>query len=216
MSALENNIYITSCAASGLLWSLCYVLLIRRAALDKAHAMPLAALCANLSWEFIFGFVHPDEPPMNYINIVWCCVDVIIVWQYLRYARAEFPKTIPQRWFVPFFCLSLAAAFFGILTLTRDLNDWHGSYTGWGGQLLISITMISLLVKRGSVRGQSLYIALSRFFGSVVLIPGQYIQAPESRFLIFIYVAFIVFDLIYITLYIRQAKLEGINPWKRL
>lgn len=216
MSPLENNIFLASCGASGLLWCLCYILLVRRAALDKTHAMPLAPLCVNMSWEFIFGFVHPDEPPMNYINMIWLAVDAVIVWQYLRYARMEWPRNLPQGWFVPFFVLSLATAFAGVLTLTRDLQDWHGNYTGWGDQLLISITMILMLVRRGSVRGQSLYIVLSRCLGSMVLIPGQYVQAPESRFLAFVYVAFVAFDLIYIFLYIRQARIEGINPWTRL
>jgi hypothetical protein len=216
MTSTEELIYNVSCQCSGLLWSLCYILLIRRSALDRAHAMPLAPLCVNLSWEFIFGFLYPDAPPMNWINMIWCCVDVIIVWQYLRYARQEWPKNLPQACFAPFFVLCLVIAFFGVLTLTLDWKDWHGTYTGWGDELLICITMVSLLVRRGSVRGQSLYIALTRFFGSLVLIPGQYIQEPGSRFLIFIYAAFIVFDLIYICLYCRQARLEGINPWKRL
>lgn len=123
MSTLENTIFMTSCAACGLLWTISYILLIRRAALDKAYAMPLAPLCVNLGWEFIFGFVHPDSPPMNIVNIVWFGLDVIIVSQYLRYARAEFPKTLPQSWFTPFVMLSLITAFVGALTLTRDLND---------------------------------------------------------------------------------------------
>jgi len=216
MSDLENTIILVSGSACGLLWTLSYLLLIRRAALDKVHAMPMAPLCVNVSYEFIFAFIHPSAPPLNYINMIWFSVDLVIVWQYLRYARAEFPKSIPQGWFVPLFYLSLAAAFIAVLTLTRDLQDWEGNYTGWGDQMLISITMVMMLANRGSVRGQSLYIVFLRMFGSISLIPLQYIQAPGSRFLAFVYVAFVVCDLIYITLYIRQARAEGINPWKRL
>lgn len=216
MSASENNILMASGIVSGIFWSLCYVLLIRRAALDQAHAMPLAPLCLNLAWEFIFGFVHPQAAPMNYVSMVWCGIDVIILWQYVRYGRAEFPKSLPKSWFFPVLGLSLTAALMGVLTLTRELKDWDGNYSGWGGQLVNSIAMISLLAKRGNVRGQSLYIALTRFIGSLAVIPMQYLQTPKSSFLALIYVAFTVCDLGYIWLYLRQARVEGINPWTRV
>ncbi len=216
MTALENNISMTSGCVSGLFWAACYLLLIRRAALDRAHAMPLAPLCLNISWEFIFGFVHPQPAPMNYVNMVWGGIDVIILWQYFRYGRAEFPKALPKSWFLPVLGLSLITAFLGVLTLTRELKDWDGNYSGWGAQILISITMISLLAKRGSVEGQSLYIALTRFIGSLAVIPMQYLQTPKSSFLALICVAFTVCDLGYIWLYLRQARMEGINPWTRI
>ena len=44
---------------SGIFWTLTYVPIIWRGFLDQTYGMPLAALCANLSWEFIFSFVHP-------------------------------------------------------------------------------------------------------------------------------------------------------------
>ncbi|MEZ5386286.1 MAG: hypothetical protein R3F13_12300 [Prosthecobacter sp.] len=216
MTDLENTIVMLSGSTCGLLWTLSYILIIRRAALDKAHAMPLAPLCVNVSYEFIFAFIHPSAPPLNVINMIWFGVDLIIFWQYLRYARAELPQLLPPSWFLPLTGLCLAAAFIGVLTFTRDVADWEGNYTGWGDQMLISITMVMLLLRRSSVRGQSIYIVLSRMLGSISLIPLQYIQDPRSRFLAFVYVAFVVCDSIYIALYIRQCRLEGINPWKRL
>jgi len=216
MTDLENTILFISGSTCGLLWTLSYLLIIRRAALDKAHAMPLAPLCVNLCYEFIFAFVHPSAPPMHVINMIWFGVDLVILWQYLRYARAELPGALPGSWFLPLVGLSITAAFIGVLTFTRDTADWEGNYTGWGDQMLISITMVMLLLRRGCVRGQSIYIVLTRMFGSISLIPLQYIQAPQSRFLAFVYVAFVVCDLIYITLYIKVARAEGIHPWKRL
>jgi hypothetical protein len=46
---------------SGLLWTVTYLLIIRRGFLDHTYGMPLAALCANLSWEFVFSFVFPKD-----------------------------------------------------------------------------------------------------------------------------------------------------------
>jgi hypothetical protein len=47
---------------SGVLWTITYLLIIRRGVLDRTYGMPLVALCANLSWEFIFSFVFPHGP----------------------------------------------------------------------------------------------------------------------------------------------------------
>jgi hypothetical protein len=41
---------------SGTFWALAYVLIIRRGFLDETYGMPFVALCANVSWEFIFSF----------------------------------------------------------------------------------------------------------------------------------------------------------------
>ena len=43
----------------GLFWSATYILIIRRGFKYKTFGMPMAALCANISWEAIFAFVTP-------------------------------------------------------------------------------------------------------------------------------------------------------------
>lgn len=216
MSANQQIIYYVSCLTSLFFWAGSYLLLIRRAFKDHVYGMPLIPLCVNISYEFIFGFLHPDKPPMNYINIVWFFIDVVIAYQYLRFGKQEFTSYVSPKWFTPSFLLTLTTAFTGVLTLTYDFNDWQGNYTGWGAQLLLSVAFIYLLARRRSVKGQSLYIALTRMIGTIALIPAQYLLAPRSKFLAFIYVAFLVFDLIYITLLARQCREEGINPWTRV
>ena len=61
---------------SGAFWALAYVLIIRRGFLDATYGMPLVALCANVSWEFIFSFVHPHGPVQRPVNIVWFLLDL--------------------------------------------------------------------------------------------------------------------------------------------
>ena len=39
----------------GIFWSLAYFLIIRQGFKDRTYGMPLAALCANISWEAIFA-----------------------------------------------------------------------------------------------------------------------------------------------------------------
>jgi hypothetical protein len=216
LSPAQQTVTLISMTTSAALWLCCYVLIIRRGFKDQSYGMPLIPLCVNLSYEFIFGFLLPDQPPMNYANMAWFVVDLLIAFQYLRYGRRDFSSAVPQRWFVPGFLLALAVAFVGVLTLTYDLEDWAGNYSGWGCQLLISVSFSFFLLRRGSVRGQSLYIALTRLCGTLALVPGQALLAPRSLFLAFVYVTYPIFDLIYIVLYLRQCRAEGSNPWRRV
>ncbi|MBP1152219.1 MULTISPECIES: hypothetical protein [unclassified Methylocaldum] len=216
MSPTEQLVYNVSSIACLGLWGVAYLLIIRRAFKDRAYGMPLLPLCTNLSYEFIFAFLLPDDPPLNYANGIWFLIDLVIAYQYLRFGRKEFPSALPQRWFLPAFGLALVTAFAGILAITFEFQDWHGNYTGWGDQLLISVSFPYLLVRRQSVKGQSVYIALSRMIGSIALIPAQYVLTPDSLFLAYVYIAFIVFDLLYIALYLRRCRSDGINPWRRL
>lgn len=215
MTASQQALYDLSCSACLLLWLLCYGLIIRRGFKDQAHGMPLAPLCVNVSYEFVFGILYPDSPPLNYANIAWLFVDLVIVYQYLRFAPREFPAQWPRQWFYPAFALALATAFTGVLAITYEFDDWQGNYTGWGDQLLISLSFPALLLRRQSVKGQSLYIALSRLFGSLAVIPAQYLLTPNSVFLLYVYVVFVIFDCIYIALYLRQCRLDGIDAWRR-
>jgi hypothetical protein len=215
MSADQQFIYTLSCLTCFSLWSISYLLIIRRSFKDSVCGMPLLPLCANLSYEFIFGVLHPDQPPLNYANIVWFLIDLVIASQYLRYGKKEFTAYLPPNWFAPTFLVTLATAFAAILTFTYDLSDWQGNYTGWGDQLLISVSFLYLLIRRRSVIGQSLYIALTRMIGTLSLIPAQYILTPRSKFLAFIYVAALVFDSMYVGLMIRQYRHEGLSLWRR-
>jgi hypothetical protein len=43
---------------SGIFWTLVYLLIIRLGFRDKTYGMPITALCANISWEFIFSFMN--------------------------------------------------------------------------------------------------------------------------------------------------------------
>ena len=76
----------------GIFWSLTYIFIIRQGFKDKTFGMPFVALSTNISWEAIFSFVHPHSPPQLYIDYAWFSLDLVIVFQFLRYCKSEFPK----------------------------------------------------------------------------------------------------------------------------
>jgi hypothetical protein len=198
---------------SGVLWTAVYILIIRLGLREKTYGMPIPALCANIVWEFIFSFIYPHEPPQNYINIVWFVFDLVIVFQAVRFGSAAFAQ---ESLFYSALILGLLVSFGVILGITYELSDWDGKYAAFGQNLMMSILFIAMLLKRANVRGQSVYIALFKMFGTLLPSILFFLRFPSSFLLNFLYVATFVFDLIYVfMLYARHREL-GIDPWKRI
>ena len=184
---------------SGVLWTLAYLLIIRRGFLDRTYGMPLVALCANLSWEFIFSFVHPHDLPQRAVNVVWFSFDLVILLQLLLYGPREFAD-LPRRAFYAVLALALAASFGAVLAVTLEFDDFDGAYSAFGQNLMMSVLFIAMLRSRGSLRGQSVGIALLKLGGTALASFAFYFHNPDyagSVLLPFIYITTLIFDGVY-------------------
>jgi len=222
---------------SGIFWTATYILIIRRGFLDKAHGMPMYALALNFSWEFIYSFVTPSPAPQLYINMAWAAFDVVILWHFVMHWKIEYPG-INGAAFAPYAVFSFAVAF--LLVLFIQLDGMKGefvsarehplgmgrAYSAFGMNLVMSVLFIEMILKRKSVAGQSIYIALAKLLGTVFADlafviapyptpahPGT--PAPGELLWPLLYIAILVFDAIYVVLVWRQCRTEGIVPWKR-
>jgi len=199
----------------GVFWTLAYILIIKRGFQDNTFGMPIVALCANISWEFIFSFVHPHSIPQVYINVIWFLFDVVILYQVVRFGRAAVNELFPERYFYPAFILSLFSSFGMILSITHEFNDWHGRYTAFGQNFMLSVLFVLMLLRRNDVSGQSVYIAVFKMLGTVLSSILFYLLYPSSFLLNFFYIAIFVFDWLYLILLYTKHQELGINPWRR-
>jgi hypothetical protein len=196
---------------SGVLWTLAYLLIIRQGFLDSTFGMPLAALCANVSWEFIFAFVYPHNLPQRAVNVVWFSLDLVILVQLLLYGPREF-SGLPRRLFYAAFALALATAFGAVLTMTLQFGDFDGTYSAFGQNLMMSVLFVTMLYTRGSLRGQSVSIAALKMGGTALASLAFYFFNPDydgSVLLPFLYVAILVFDAVYLAataVFARRAR----------
>lgn len=202
----------------GLFWSITYVLVIRRGFKDKTFGMPLAAICANISWEAIFSFIYPPSPPQIYINYIWFSLDAIIVLQFLKFGRSEFSKFSSKQFYL-IFSLASSTAFGLILSITREFHDPLGAYAAFGQNFMMSILFITMLLSRNGIRGQSMYVALFKMLGTGVISLAFYLYQPISQgsvLLPFLYVSIFVSDGIYLVLIYQKSRKNQISPWLRL
>ncbi len=96
----------------GLFWIITYILIIKQGFQDKKYGMPMAAICANISWEFIFAFMYPQNDLQRMITFLWFLLDIIIMMQYLKYGHKEYQKLIPGKIFYASFFYNARCMFF--------------------------------------------------------------------------------------------------------
>ena len=195
--------------AGGIFWILTYIFIISKGHKDKSYGMPLFALCANISWEFIFSFVLPHSPPQLYINYLWFGLDVVIIFQFFKYHKKEFLNIQSLKLYVVFI-VALASAFSIILTGGIALGDTSGVYAAFGQNLLMSVLFVLMFFKRERVlRGQSIFIAVFKMLGTALTSIHFYLFEPVSQSSIVLPVLFIsifIFDLLYTLLILNQYK----------
>jgi hypothetical protein len=200
---------------SGIFWSLTYLLIIWRGFKDRTYGMPLAALCANISWEFIFSFIYPHDPPQLYVNRVWLFLDLVIVFQFLYFGRHVFDSVLPKGSLYVFFVLSLLISFFLILGITVEFENWTGAYAAFGQNLMMSILFVVMLRRRNDLSGQSLYIAIFKMIGTILPSLLFYARHPSSLLLNSLYISIFIFDALYVVMLYAKHKELGIQPWSR-
>jgi len=192
---------------SGLFWTLTYVLIIQRGLADRTYGMPLVALCANLSWEFIFSVVRPHDGAQHVVDIVWLCLDLAIGYTAIRFGPREFPY-LPRWGFYAGLAGTLVLSYLGVDLVCRQFDAGRGGYAAFGQNLMMSGLFLGMLAARRGLRGQSPWIAAAKLVGTglaslSVWRSGTYAGASLMTYL---YVANVVVDLAYLAAVVLVAR----------
>jgi hypothetical protein len=189
---------------SGLAWTIVYIASIRVGFRDKTYAMPIAALGLNIAWEWIYAIYDLSSAPgaQAYINLAWALADVVILYTFFRYGRAELPKFVTRPIFVAWGVAILATSVTVQLLFIHEfgLVDMRAAkYSAFLQNLLMSGLFIAMFVARRGPRGQSLIIGVAKWIGT--LAPTILFGVIEgSTFVLGLGTLCSVFDLAYIGL----------------
>lgn len=197
---------------SGVLWTVTYVLVIRKGLRDRSYAMPMVAMVVNISWEFLFTFVYPSVggATQEAINVVWLLLDVGIVFTYVKYWRSDYSAHLsPKLVWVRFAGVFLLAIPLLIATVSQFGEIAGSGYTAFGDNLLMSALFITMLRRRGNRRGQSLAIAWAKLLGTVTASISQYLYDPTNAVWNVLYVEILALDLLYVVMLTRAQPYHG-------
>ncbi|MFJ1863906.1 hypothetical protein ACIOD1_04680 [Streptomyces sp. NPDC088097] len=194
---------------SGIAWTVVYAESIRIGLRERTYAMPVAALALNFGWEVTYAVNEflTGISAQGVVDVVWALADLVIVWTYLRFGRAELPAFVTRPLFAGWSVLVFGTGFavqwlflahFGTHDATR--------YAAFLQNLLMSGLFIGLYAARGGPRGQSPVIAVAKWLGT--LAPTLLFGVLEgSGFLLGLGLLCCLFDLVYVGLLLGGARL---------
>lgn len=200
---------------SGISWTPVYVDLIRRGFKDKTYGMPLFALAFNIAWEFVFGFlVVKGISLQRVVNTIWFLLDAVIVYTYFRYGRRYFPKNM-EKFFIPWSLTAFGIGFFTIYFAHFEFEGfWGARYSAFAQNLMMSVLFIAMLVRRDSMAGQSMYIAVFKWLGTLAPTVQMFAQTGSTLILV-LGIGCFLYDVIYVGMLYRKFMELKLNTFTR-
>ncbi|WP_438350631.1 hypothetical protein ACP8HI_08305 [Paenibacillus sp. FA6] len=183
-----------------LFWTIAYILIIYKGFKDQSCGMPLAAICANITWEFLLTFIMPFHPIQQIITLVWFLLDCIILLQFLYYSKRTYPKRTLH---ISVFSL-MVIAFLLQYGMAVEFHDTMGLYSAFGINLLMSIFFIKMLLTK-DLQGQSLSIAYFKMIGTLCASILCYSFYPQSLLLTMMYILIFILDVVYTILIYNKS-----------
>ena len=223
------------CELSGmLLWLLTYLLIIKQCYREKTYGLPMVAICMNVTWEFYLAFVCPQTQAclagtadclcprgrglVLWIERAWFLVDLVIVWQLLRYGRKV--QVIPEvkRFFYPIAATLFALAFTAHATFIPFHHDRDGFQDAWFVNITMSALFVLLALERRDSRGLSYPAAWTRWLGNALLAISLVLGRTTAfgvrdsyAFLYFLFVTVFLLDSIYVALLSARRRSQRVS-----
>jgi hypothetical protein len=223
---------------SGLFWLIAYLLIIRVGFRDKTYGMPVVAFIGNFAWEIIYGLGLEPVCPLTWSscpapviqarNAVWLIFDALILYTILKFGRRYFSGAL-YKYFAPIVLGGVAVAGLIIYFIVNEYyihNAWGvtvgpgvpeflpltlqggSDVTGFGLNLIMSILFIFMLERRGSLEGQSLGIAVSKWLGTLFAYGFMIADGVQTPLVNTLYFTTFLFDVYYIA---RIYRLERVG-----
>ena len=195
---------------SGICWTTVYLSAIRIGFKEQTYAIPLVALSLNFAWEIIYGVggIFTIGNLQSWINFIWAILDAVVVYNYFRFGRSEFPPFLTRQFFITGSILAFATGFAIQAAFIAQFDDMAPVYAAFLQNTLMSGLFISMIVSREGMRGQSLVIAVCKWIGTL---------APTISFGIVTFTPLVlilgcvccVLDLVYIGLVVLAQRNGG-------
>jgi len=203
-------------------WIAAYVFIIRQSFKDKAYGLPLVAICMNLAWEFLASWVIPNPVPLwHFFDRMWFFVDLVIVYQLLRYGRGL--QTIPEIRdnFVPVIIGTTLLSGMGLYAFYIQYHDLLGLMGAFMINLVMSVTFVFFYFSRRHQDGRGLSVpaAWCKMLGTLgTSIQCHYVIGMTQEwlgglnFLTFLCLSIFLFDCLYIYVVTKAARATVQRP----
>ncbi|KAH1714488.1 Cytochrome P450 monooxygenase pyr9 [Aspergillus fumigatus] len=168
--------------AQGLGWSINYLAMIYHSYKDRTYGMAILPLCCNFAWEFVYSVIYPSHNSAERaVLTTWMILNLFVMYTAIKFAPNEWQHAPLVRQCLPWiFPVAIAAFTAGHLALAATVGVSKAA--NWGAFLcfeLLTSGAVCQLMSRGSSRGASYTIWLSRFLGSYI--GGIFLHVRETH-----------------------------------
>lgn len=202
-----------TCAAA---WIAAYLLIIRRGFLDRCVGMPAAALVANLSIEFVYGFPLASAAPRHFgvVYRIWWLIDLVMLYQAIRFGRGGADgRTARAR--ARLLCGATIAGIAIVWGLAIALADRDGRYAAFTASVMMSILFLRKIDRDGAA-GQSLYIGAARLTGNTAIVIALALMRDLPPLIGALAAASMACDAAYLVRLHRWLERRGLSPRMRV
>jgi hypothetical protein len=187
-----------------LLWGVAYGLLVVRIPRQRFVEIPFFAVCGNVTWEFLWGFVWKVEmlgETLQWFYRLGCFLDLFILAFTLRYSARQIALLALRRWFHPIVVASLAGWIAFYWTFRAQGYDLPlGSNSAYAVNVVMSVLYIVLTLRVRDVALLSSDIGWLKGLGTGMVTVFVFLAYPENRFVQVLGVVTGLLDALYLVL----------------
>ncbi|GKZ39377.1 hypothetical protein AbraIFM66950_000205 [Aspergillus brasiliensis] len=151
-------------------WLVNYAGMIHVSFKEKTYAMGIIPLCCNIAWEFVYGVVYPPKNRLElFATEMAVIVNIAVMYSAIKHSPNEWRHApLIQRNLPYIFCACTLGFLTGHIAFAAYIGPaiaytWSAAFC----QLLLGAGGLCQLLCRGSSRGASFLLWISRFIGSL-------------------------------------------------
>ena len=187
-----------------LLWGVAYAILVVRIPRHRFVEIPFLAVCGNVTWEFLWGFVWHVEmlgETLQWFYRLGCLLDVFILACVFRYGAKQVSLPVLKRSFAPLVVASLLGWTAFYWTFKEQGYDLPlGSNSAYLVNVVMSILYIHLVLRVRDTESFSADIGWLKGAGTGMVTVFVFLAYPENRFVQTLGVATALLDGAYLVL----------------
>jgi hypothetical protein len=194
---------------SGAAWTVVYLECIRKGFKEKTCCMPVFALGLNIAWEAIYttGYiVQRNFSAQGIINIAWTGCDAVILITCFKYGAGDLPVK-EKKFFISLLILSLISCFAVQMAFYLQFSRHDAAqYSAFAQNVVMSVLFVSMLLRRGNKKGQSMTIAVAKWIGTLAPTIQRGIFREFNSYVLLCGIICSVWDIMYILMLWRKGS----------
>ena len=192
-------------------WVVAYVAIVKNALKNRFLEIPAGAVVANIAWEFVWGFLYPNELGrfFSWGYRAWFFFDLGIVYMLFRYGERQVGLPELAAIFKPACVFGIAAWAVGIYFFVGEGYDTgYGAISGYILNTMMSALYVVIILRHGELYDFSLVVAWSKMLGTALLTVFNFIVQSGNPYLLLLCLLTLALDLLYVGLFyaIRSGK----------